>query len=123
MSLFKNINVAYVYVRDWAAAKKFYTEVLGWPLVFCSDEIGWCEFGLEDSTHFAINRLDEADPDPGEGSRVTITFTVEDVHATTAALRARGVRCAEPFHIPGVVLYGTFYDPEGNRFQFVSSQT
>jgi|GEM_PF-5908694 len=23
--------------------------------------------------------------------------------------------------IPGVVTYGTFYDPEGNRFQFASS--
>jgi len=122
MSLFKNINVAYVYVRDWEAAKKFYSETLGWPLVFSSDEIGWCEFGVENATHFAINRLDEKDPDPGEGSRVTLTFKVEDVRAVTAELRARNVRCDDPVHIPGVVLYGTFYDPEGNRFQFVSNE-
>jgi hypothetical protein len=25
MSLFKNVNVVYVYVQDWEAAKKFYT--------------------------------------------------------------------------------------------------
>lgn len=123
MSQFKNINVAYVLVREWEQAKKFFAETLEWPVVYSNDEVGWEEYGLEQGAHFAINRLDEKDADPGKGSRVTVTFLVEDVPATTAALRGRGVRCDEPVNIPGVVHYGTFYDLEGNRFQFVSGES
>lgn len=123
MSLFKNVNVVYLYVQDWEAAKKFYSETLEWPLVYCDDTIGWCEYGAENATHVAINKVGEHDPAIQRGNQITITFTVEDVHAATKELRARGVRCEDPVLIPGVVHYGTFYDPEGNRFQFASSET
>jgi hypothetical protein len=39
-----------------------------------------------------------------------------------AALRARSVRCDDAVVIPGRVAYGVFYDPDGNRVQFASSQ-
>jgi len=124
MSLFNGISVANVYVRNWQQARKFYAETLEWPVVYSSDEVGWEEYGFDKATHFAINRLDEKDPQPDGGhSSHMIIFHVNNVAETTAALRARGVRCDDPVHIPGVVLYGTFYDPEGNRFQFVSDET
>jgi hypothetical protein len=31
------------------------------------------------------------------------------------------VKCGDIVDIPGVVKYGTFFDPEGNRFQFAGS--
>jgi predicted enzyme related to lactoylglutathione lyase len=113
--MFKNVNVVYVYVRDWEAAKKFYRETLEWPVAWTSDEVGWEEYGIENATHVAINRWDSADPVPVNGA--TPVLTVEDPYAATEMLRARGVKCEDVVNIPDVVTYGTFIDPEGNRWQ------
>lgn len=119
MSMFKDLNVVYYYVKDWEGAKKFYTEVLDWPVAWASDEMGWLEFGREGETHLAINRWDRDDPLPTKGA--IATFTVEDAEKVTAALRAKGVKCDDVVTIPDTVTLGTFYDPEGNRFQFAES--
>jgi len=121
MSHFKNVNVAYVYVKDWEAAKKFYAETLEWPVAYSDDGLGWVEYGVDGATHFAISRWDDIDTQPARGLGTTVTFSVEDAEAVTKALRLRGVRCDDPVVVPGVVTFGTFYDLEGNRLQFASS--
>jgi predicted enzyme related to lactoylglutathione lyase len=120
MSLFKNVNVVSYHVTDWEKAKKFYQETLEWPVVFISDEVGWMEFGLENETHFSIERWDGPEPAPPKIGGATAVLSVEDAIETTKKLRARGVRCDDAVTIPGMVCYGTFYDPEGNRVQFAS---
>ncbi len=120
MSLFININVCYVYVRNWEAARKFYSELLGWPEAYANEEIGWAEWGEEGAAHLAINRWDEEGEMPVRGTP-KVVLTVDDAFKTTEALRARGIRCDEVIHIPGVVTYGAFYDLEGNRLEFASS--
>jgi predicted enzyme related to lactoylglutathione lyase len=119
MSLFKDVQVISYHVTDWERAKKFYAEVLEWPVAYGSDEIGWFEYGVDGATHISISRW-EGELPPREGAPIAV-FTVADAHAATAALRAKGVRCDDPEEIPGVVTYGTFYDPDGNRLQFASS--
>jgi predicted enzyme related to lactoylglutathione lyase len=52
---------------------------------------------------------------------VTPVLSVDDAYKAAEALRAKGVRCDDVVSISNVVTYGTFYDPEGNRFQFASS--
>jgi len=121
MSLFQNINVAYVYVKDWEGAKKFYGATLEWPLAYGDDSIGWFEYGVDNAAHFAISRWEDADKEPSRDLGTTVVFTVSDVREATDQLRAKGVRCDDPFQIPGVVTYGTFYDPEGNRLQMASN--
>jgi predicted enzyme related to lactoylglutathione lyase len=116
MSLFKSVNVVYVYVRNWEAAKDFYSKILEWPLAYAEETVGWAEWGNENETHFAVNRWNEETEPPKAGG--TIVLTVENVFQTTSALQAMGVHCDEPVVIPNVVAYGTFYDPEGNRVQF-----
>jgi predicted enzyme related to lactoylglutathione lyase len=117
MSQFKDVNVVYVYVQDWEAAKKFYRETLEWPVAWSNDEIGWEEYGVEGASHVGINRwMDAGKPVIGHGP--ICVLTVESVSATKQALEAKGVRCGEIVSIPDVVNYGTFYDPEGNFFQF-----
>jgi predicted enzyme related to lactoylglutathione lyase len=120
MSVFKNVAVVALYVRNWEAAKKFYSEVLEWPVAYSSDEVGWIEYGQENEAHVAINRWDDARPIPTSGA--TLVFTVDDPYQVTEALRLKGVRCDDVVHIPGVVTYGTFYDPEGNRMQFAGNE-
>jgi predicted enzyme related to lactoylglutathione lyase len=121
MTMFKDINVVSLYVTDWEGAKKFYREVLEWPEIFGSDEFGWIEFGVEGQAHLAINRWDGPEAPPPRPGGCNVVFTVTDAQAVTAALRAKGVRCDDPVVIPGMVTYGNFYDPEGNRLQFAAS--
>jgi len=121
MSMFKNVNVVSLDVTDWEAAKKFYSEVLEWPVAYSDDQFGWFEYGRENETHVSINRWDEPATVPPRLGGATIVFTVDDADQVTAALREKGVKCDEVVNIPGVVKYGTFYDPEGNRLQFASN--
>jgi predicted enzyme related to lactoylglutathione lyase len=120
MAQFKKVNVVYCYVRDWEGAKKFYREVLEWPVVFSDDQVGWEEYGMENETHIAINRWDSPDPMPVLSG--TTVLTVENAHQVTENLRSRGVKCGDVVTIPYMVTYGTFYDPEGNRIQFASNE-
>jgi predicted enzyme related to lactoylglutathione lyase len=120
MSMFKDVNVVYCYVNDWEKAKIFYRETLDWPVVWSDEEIGWEEYGVEGATHVAINRWDNTEPLP-QLNRTIAVFTVENCQTVTDALRVKGVKCDDVVNIPGVVTLGTFYDPEGNRFQFASN--
>jgi predicted enzyme related to lactoylglutathione lyase len=123
MSLFKSVNVVSLEVTDWEAAKKWYREVLEWPVDFSSDEAGWEEYALDNKSHVSISRSDHATTHtlgaPEGAGGTTLVLSVQDAHAATAALKKKGVKCDEVVTIPGMVTYGTFYDPFGNRIQFV----
>ncbi|GAP12523.1 predicted enzyme related to lactoylglutathione lyase [Longilinea arvoryzae] len=122
MSLFTDVNVVQYFVADWERAKKFYMDLLDWPVAYLDDRMGWMEFGEVGKTHLAINRWDQAvGPIPQNGAIAVLS--VADAGATLAALRARGVRCDDIAIIPGVVAVGAFYDTEGNRIQFASPLT
>ncbi|NTV35582.1 MAG: VOC family protein [Anaerolineaceae bacterium] len=121
MSQFKYVNVVSVNVQDWERAKKFYQDILDWPIAWHDDQIGWMEFGKDEEAHIAINRWNGPEPVPPKDGGATPVLLVDDAYETTKNLRAAGVKCDEVISIPGVITYGTFYDPEGNRFQFVSS--
>ncbi len=120
MGMFKDVNVAYLYVNDLAAARKWYEDVLGWPLVFGAVEMGWFEYGVEGATHVALNQVQPGSLKPGAGG-TTMVFTVDDADVVHAVLKGRGVRVDEMQVIPGTVKIGTFYDPDGNRLQFASN--
>ncbi len=120
MSLFKRVSVVSYHVKDWDAARKFYKEILEWPVAYESEEMGWMEFGFDNETHLAISRWDTVDPMPPYIGGATTVLAVDDAVAVTEKLRARGVRCDDAVTIPGTVCFGTFYDPEGNRIQFAS---
>ena len=117
MSLFLNVNVVSLDVTDWERAKKFYRDLLGWPVAFSDDNAGWEEYGLENQAHVSINRSDHA---PSGHPGTTLVLSVENAVQTAAALRAKGIKCDDVVTIPGMVSYGTFYDPDGNRIQFAS---
>jgi predicted enzyme related to lactoylglutathione lyase len=120
MSLFKNVNVVSVAVRDWEQAKEFYGEVLGWPIAFASDEYGWVEYGRENEAHVTISRWESAEPLPGVQGSTGLVLSVDNAEEATRELRAKGIRCDDVMTIPGMVSWGSFYDPEGNRIQFAS---
>lgn len=123
MSLFKNVSVVSYNVIDWEKAKKFYSETLEWSVIYGNDEIGWIEYGTEKEAHIAINRWEGPEPIPSHQGGGTAVLTVDDAVKVTEILRARGVQCNDAVNVPGVVCFGTMYDPEGNRIQFASNPT
>ena len=119
MSLLKGLNTVSVAVTHWAAAKAFYHDTLGLPILFDIEEVGWCEFGEDGKTTFAINLWRDATP-PVRGGTIPV-FNVDDCLQAVAELRKRGVKVADPVTIPGMVIYADVHDPEGNLFQVVQS--
>jgi predicted enzyme related to lactoylglutathione lyase len=123
--MFKSVNVVSIAVSKWEEAKAFYGKVLNWPVAYASDEMGWVEYGRDHEAHVSITlwRGPDPMPTPIPNSGATLVLTVDDAHKTTEALRAMGVKCDDVVVIPGIVAYGSFYDPDGNRLQFAGPPT
>ena len=120
MSLLKGLSVVSVPVTDWAKAKAFYHNTLGLPIALdTGEEVGWCQFGEDGKTNFAISLWRDATP-PVRGGTIPV-FAVDDCAKAVADLRKRGVKCADPVTYPGMVIYADVYDPEGNLLQVAQS--
>ncbi|HNS53126.1 MAG TPA: VOC family protein [Anaerolineae bacterium] len=122
MSQFKNVNVVSIQVADWEQAKRFYAEVLDWPVAAGIDEVGWWEFGREGETHVALSRWEGPNPLPAHEGTTKLVLTVDDCHEVTRQLRARGIPCDDVVTIPGMVVFGGFTDPEGNHIQIANAE-
>lgn len=119
----RGLSVAWYYVSDWGRAKKFYGETLGLPIAFAAEEAGWIEYGLPKQPTLGISRWTGPNPMPPTKGGGTATLACDDARGAIQRLRAKGVRCDEVEEIPGMVILGTFYDPEGNQLQLAQSLT
>ena len=110
----RRINTIFVYVRDLAAAKRFYGETLG----FGKPEIDgrfWVEFKLPDGdTHFALHQSENHGHADHAHGTIMLSFEVTDIHKFAAQLKEHGVK----FHYEPRKEYGfwlaEFEDTEGN---------
>lgn len=94
----------------------WYQDVLGFSLLYRSDDIGWCE--LSTGVHKVNVGLSERREAGGSGG-ATPTFGVTDLEAAKAALDARNVRQdGDIMEIPGLVRLLTFFDPDDNALMF-----
>lgn len=111
-----NLGFIILYVRDMAAAKAFYTEILGMAVV---DEISSATFvtlhpsdgsliGLQDK---GAARLPPKDEDRPGG--IELSFAADDVDATWQRWKDQGVEMlTEPMDLP----FGRYFmakDPDG----------
>ena len=97
-------------VADLEAACAFYTDSLGFELVYTDDDGRWARLskhGLE----LSISEERAGDPD------VVFTMDVDDVRAEAKRLRAAGIEVSTVVEIPSVVRIVDVFDPDGNRIQ------
>jgi len=107
-------------VRDRHASAKWYNDMLGFAVLYHSDEAGWSE--LQTNTKGVTLGLGEqAEPCPGNTVPV---FGIADIDTARKALEGTGVRFdGETSVIEGMVSTATFYDPDGNALMLAQDLT
>jgi catechol 2,3-dioxygenase-like lactoylglutathione lyase family enzyme len=119
MKLLHQVNVVSVTVTDLARAREFYSETLGLGAPWFDDEqMGWIEWGGQGQNGNLAVTLPRDNARPGGGT--TPVLNTADCQVLFAEFQKRGVRCEEPVIVPGLLVYCTFYDPDGNRLQAIS---
>jgi catechol 2,3-dioxygenase-like lactoylglutathione lyase family enzyme len=119
----KGIAAITLFVEDLEAAKTFYLEVFGLPVVFEDDNSAVFEFG-----DTLINLL-KTEAAPGliepaavasreAGARLQFTIAVDDVDAMCAELASRGVELLNgPMDRPWGIRTASFTDPGGHIWE------
>jgi catechol 2,3-dioxygenase-like lactoylglutathione lyase family enzyme len=119
----KGISAITLFVEDVDAAKRFYQEVFGLPVVFEDDNSAVFSFGSTLINLLAITAAPEliepAVPASREaGSRLVLTIQVDDVDAMCAELAGRGVELLNgPMDRPWGVRTASFRDPGGHIWE------
>ena len=106
-------------VTDLDRSIAWYSDILGFKLLYRADDIGWCE--LSTGVPGVNVGLSQNENVP-QGGGATNVWAVTDIVAAKAALDAAGVRQdGDIQHIPGLVKLITFYDPDGNQMMLSES--
>ena len=112
-----------LFVEDLDATKRFYRETFGLPLHFEDDDSAVFQFGSTLvnllKTTAAEDLIDPATVAPPDaGSRLQLTIEVDDVDATCAELRRRGVELLNgPMDRPWGIRTASFRDPAGHIWE------
>ena len=101
-------------VRDLAAARAFYRDVLGFEEVFVHGDEGWARL-----KHGQMEiALAEGEPDDGGG---VAHVDVEDVKRESDRLREAGVEVGVVLELHGQIRLVDVFDPDGNRLQLAQT--
>lgn len=115
--MFQQCNVT-VMVADMERSIQFYTQTLGLPLGFRAGN-EWAQVeapGLTLGLHPSRQSAPAAPPD----GRMSIGFGVQDLAATIAELRQKGVAIADPGNVePGRDRLVHFADPDGTPLYLI----
>ena len=99
------------HVRDLAAARAFYRDVLGFTETFVDEDERWATLDRAE-TEIALT---EGEPSEEEGGVATID--VEDVKAERARLAEQQVEVGTVLELHGAMRLLDVYDADGNRIQ------
>jgi catechol 2,3-dioxygenase-like lactoylglutathione lyase family enzyme len=102
-------------VRDLAAARAFYRNVLGFDETFADEEGRWARLRRDDMEI----ALWEAQGDEGGVASVS----VPDLRAEVERLRDKGVEVGVILELHGQVRLVDVFDPDGNRIQLTEEIT
>ena len=117
------ITAITLFTEDLAATKQFYREVFGLPVVFEDDASTVFNFGNTLINLLSITAVPElitpaAFAAANAGSRNVLTITVDDVDATCAVLKTRGVTLLNgPMDRPWGIRTASFKGPSGQIWE------
>lgn len=98
-------------VKDRGKSAEWYSDVLGFKMLYDVAEIGWCEM----ATHIPNVNVGFSDVQDVKASMLVPTFGVTDLDKSRGAMEKRGVKFdGDTQTIPGMVKLATFFDPDGH---------
>lgn len=105
-------------VSDLNASILWYTEVLGFELLYKLDEMGWAEMKSSvPGVNVGVSEVEDV-----KLGGPTPTFGVSDIDIARSTLESQGVKFdGDTQVIPGMVKLATFFDPDGNSLMFSES--
>ncbi len=107
-------------VSDRHASADWYTEKLGFELVYHADEAGWSELTTM-TPGVTLGMGEHTKPVPGNAVPV---FGIADIEVGRTALEGAGVKFDGPTDVvEGMVATATFYDPDGNAMMLAQDLT
>lgn len=112
-----------VFSFQWDDSVDFYRDIVGLPLSFLDQEVGWAQFDLG-AASLGLERCDPAGPEVRElvGRFVGVSIEVGDIHTTYDALVAKGVEfIGPPEGQPWGGILAHFKDPDGNIITLLGS--
>lgn len=123
------ISAITLFVEDVPAARRFYQEVFGLPVVFEDDASTVFKF-----ENTLINLLESSEApelvgparvaSPESGARMQFTIEVDDVDAMCAELARRGVVLLNgPMNRPWGIRTASFCDPGGHIWEIAAAAT
>lgn len=107
--MIQDLQYAIVYVDDMNLQTAFYRDTLGLPPGYAVE--GWTQFATRGAAlvlHPKVHGQDAA------GSRVHLSFNVDNLEDEYRALVARGAKFAAPPATASFGKHATLFDPEGN---------
>lgn len=115
----KSIDLAWISVTDMKKAREFFVDTLGLSVGCDTPEYGWIELkGSAGGAQLGIGAVNEEKPLVPAGSNAIVTFTVDDLDAALAELRAKNVTIiGDIIEIPGHVRMIFIQDNDSNTFQ------
>ncbi|HEY4831705.1 MAG TPA: VOC family protein [Waddliaceae bacterium] len=113
----KGFHLAWIVVKDFKKAVKFYTEVVGLTIQNIDENYGWAELIGEDGAVLGISQQSEHN-NIQAGQNAVVTLTVEDIVKAGAELAKKGMKMVgEIMEVPGHVKLQMCVDQDGNHFQ------
>lgn len=110
VSLDNTITIA-ISVTDRHASARWYTDMLGFDLLYHMDDAGWSELQTK-TAGVTLGLGEQIEPNPGNAVPV---FGVPDIVAARKNLESVGVEFdGDTEVIEGMVSTATFYDPDKN---------
>ena len=98
---------------DLEKAIAWYSETLGFELIYKLDDMAWCEMKSPvPGVNVGLSQVESPEVRGG----ATLTFGVKDIDSARATLEKRDVPFdGETMVIPEMVKLATFFDPDGNK--------
>ncbi len=107
-------------VKDRHVSAKWYTEMLGFELLYHADEAGWSELQTK-TKNVTLGLGEHTEPVPGNSVPV---FGIANIATARKDLEAAGVKFdGDTITVEGMVSTATFYDPDNNALMLAQDLT
>jgi catechol 2,3-dioxygenase-like lactoylglutathione lyase family enzyme len=106
-------------VKDLEKSIAWYTDSLGFEIIYKLEEVGWCE--MKTPYKGITIGLSQVEAPQVKGG-ATITFGVKDIDALAKQFNESQIKLeSDPYVVADMVKLVTFYDPDGNKFMLAQS--